>query len=121
MTNFLLTFLVVWTTSGANVSWQQPPGVRETCLYRYYGAIWPSAICWRNLPEGEMHVELPGALSHPAYAPRDGDRYELHFDGAVVAQAMLGEARVYRVYLGVVRRETPAPFSTPLYLPVFRA
>jgi len=39
----------------------------------------------------------------------------------VVAQAMLGEARVYRVYLGVVRRETPAPFSTPLYLPVFRA
>jgi len=97
-----------WIPSGAVVSWQQPPGVRETCLYRYYGATWPAAICWRDLPAGTQMIELPGTLTHPAYTPADGDRYDLHFEGAVAAQATLGEVKMWRVYLGGVQKQTPA-------------
>jgi hypothetical protein len=88
-----------WQGDSAVISWQQPHGIGLTCLYRYYGATWPAAVCYHDLPAGPMRVELPGALLHPAYKPVNGDRYVLEFNGVAMASATLGEAVVYRSYL----------------------
>jgi hypothetical protein len=97
------------TSSGAVVSWQQPAEMEHgiTCLVRYYGAEWPAGICWNDLPAGPMTVTLPGIYLKPFYSPASGDRYELHFNGARVGSATLGEAAVYRAYVPLTQQSAP--------------
>ena len=105
-----------WAGPGsAVITWQQPPGVRQTCLYRYYGARWPAAICWHDLKPGAQTVTIPGTLTHPAYQVAEGDRFVLEFGGVPVGSATLGEARVYRVWVPLARGG-PAP-TRRVYLP----
>lgn len=108
-----------WVTQGrAVITWQQPADFHgTTCLLREYGAEWPAGICWRDLPSGPTTIELPGALTHPAYRPADGDRYVLSFDGVDMGIATLGEARVYRVYLGLVQQQRAAQDEWRMWLP----
>lgn len=98
------------SSTSATVSWQQPPdpeGLTITCLVREYGATWPAGICYNDLPAGPMRVNLPGALTHPAYRPSFGDRYLLQINGTTVGSATLGEATVQTVYLGLIRNDAP--------------
>ena len=98
----------VWDGPVAVISWTQPSGIGQTCLYRYYGAQWPAAVCWHDLRAGPMRIKLPGTLTHPAYTPADGDRFVLEFNGSTVASATLGEVRVYRAYLPLIdKRAAP--------------
>jgi hypothetical protein len=108
------------TSTSAVVSWQQPPGVPITCLRIYHtGAEWPAGICWRDLPEGEMRVELPGIYAHPAYSPEVGDWLVVAFGMEDVGQATLGEAAVYRLYLPLAHQSAPL-VPRAVFLPVFR-
>lgn len=109
-----------WDGPGAVITWQQPAGVRMTCLYRFYGVAWPAAICWRDLPAGEMQVELPGALTHPAYVPAEGDHFELRFENVIAGSATLGEATVWRIALPLVQFDTRPP-DRRIRLPMVRA
>lgn len=97
------------SSTSAAITWQQPGGVGLTCLHRYYGAEWPSAVCYNDLPEGPARVDLPGALG-PFYRPAYGDRYVLSFEGVPVGQATLGEAAIYTLYMPLAQKRT-APQS----------
>lgn len=103
------------SSTSAVISWEQPPGVHQTCLRRVYGATWPAGICWRDLEAGPMSVELPGELTHPAYQPADGDVYILEFDGVDVGSAVLGKSVVYETYLALTMKQT-AQRAPPVYL-----
>lgn len=88
------------TSTSAVISWQQPAGIYETCLHRYYGATDPAAICWRNLEAGEQVVRLPGIYDRRFYWPAHGDVYVLSFNGEVVGRTVLGEVpSTYTTYL----------------------
>lgn len=115
----LLTLSARWDGPGAVVSWQQPAGVHTTCLYRYYGAEWPAAICWNDLPAGPQSVALPGELQHLAYVAALGDRYELRFEDVIVGDVVLGEATVFRVHLPIVQSGA-APPDRRVRLPIVR-
>lgn len=122
---YAILMTAYWNTStSAIVSWEQPAGIGQTCLLRYYGAEWPAGICWHDLPAGPMSVELPGQLTHPAYQPAHGDRYELRYNGEVVGVATLGESVVYETYLALVMwtapPEPPEPPSYTIYLAAIR-
>jgi hypothetical protein len=106
------------TSSSAVVSWQQPAEMEHgiTCLVRYYGAEWPAGICWNDLAAGPMSVALPGIYLRPFYSPALGDRYELHFNGARVGSATLGEAFVYTTYLPLAHQSAP-PMQRAVFLP----
>ncbi len=108
------------TSTTAVVSWEQPPGVYETCLRRVYGAEWPAGICWRNLPAGTMKVDLPGIYNRRWYTPAHGDRYILSFEGVDVGTTTLGEVpSVYTLYLPAIQKAEP--IAPPLvYVPVLR-
>lgn len=107
------------TSTTAVISWDQPAGVHQTCLLRYYGATYPSGICWRDLEAGPMRVDLPGDYADPAYRPAWGDRYVLEMDGQQVGQAMLGESVIYRTYLSLVRQQSVVRHT--LYMPAVYA
>lgn len=109
MKELLIALIVAWSSSGAVVTWQQPAGVRQTCLLRYYGAEWPAGVCWRDLPEGEQVVELPGIYHPNFYSPLNGDRYVVEMDGQRVGEAVLGEARIYHTYLALVAKQNAPP------------
>lgn len=105
------------SSTTAAITWQQPPGVVETCLRRVYGAEWPAGICWRNLEAGEMRVDLPGIYDKRWYTPAYGDRYILSFEGVDVGQATLGEAVVYTLYMPLaVKHDTPERAYLPVVL-----
>jgi hypothetical protein len=106
------------TSTSAVVSWQQPAEMEHgiTCLVRYYGAEWPAGICWNDLAAGPVSVALPGIYLRPFYQPAIGDRYELHFNGARVGSATLGEAFVYTTYLPLTQQSAP-PLQRAVYLP----
>jgi hypothetical protein len=107
------------SSTSAAVSWQQPANVRMTCLLRYYGAEYPAGICWENLDAGPQKVTLPGELTHPAYRPAFGDRYELRFEDVPVGSATLGEATVYTLYVPLLSKQNaPEPHLT--YLPALQ-
>lgn len=101
------------TSTSAVISWEQPPGVHQTCLRRVYGATWPAGRCWHDLSPGPFSVELPGELSHPAYVPANGDRYILSFEGVDVGRATLGESIIYHTYLSLITQQT-APAAPPV-------
>jgi hypothetical protein len=106
------------SSTSAVVSWQQPPGVPITCLRIYHtGAEWPAGICWRELPEGEMRVELPGIYAHPAYRPQVSDKIILAFGMDDVGQATLGEAFVYTTYLPLTHQSAAPMERRAVYLP----
>ena len=109
------------TSTSAVVSWQQPPGVRATCLRIYHaGATWPAGICWENLAVGPMRVTLPGIYTmHPAYRPVEGDRMVLAFGLEDVGSATLGQTIIYTTYLPLTRHSAP-PVQRAVYLPVIR-
>ena len=108
------------TSTSAVVSWQQPADVPITCLriYHHAGAAWPAGICYDDLPAGPTRVELPGALTHPAYRPQFGDRIVLAFGMDDVGHATLGESAVYEVYLGLITKQSALPTQRAVYLPV---
>jgi hypothetical protein len=97
------------SSTSAVVSWQQPAEMEHgiTCLVRYYGAEWPAGICWNDLAAGPVSIALPGIYLKPFYVPANGDRYELHFNGARVGSATLGEAFVYTTYLPLTQQSAP--------------
>jgi hypothetical protein len=105
------------TSTSAVVSWQQPAGVPISCLRIYHvGAEWPAGICWRDLGEGPVRVELPGIYAHPAYRPEVGDRLVVAFGMDDVGQATLGEAFVYQLYLPLTQHSAP-PAQRAVFLP----
>jgi hypothetical protein len=106
------------SSTSAVVSWQQPAEMEHgiTCLVRYYGAEWPAGICWNDLAAGPVSVALPGIYLRPFYQPAMGDRYELHFNGARVGSATLGEAFVYTTYLPLTQQSAP-PTQRAVFLP----
>lgn len=88
------------SSTTAAITWQQPPGIPLTCLRIYHiGAEYPAGICYPDLPPGPVRVDLPGALTHPAYRPAWGDRIVLAFGMDDVGSAVLGEAAVYTLYM----------------------
>lgn len=104
------------TSTTAVVSWEQPPNISHTCLHRYYGAEYPAAICWRDLPAGPMRVDLPGIYDRRFYWPAHGDRYVLSFDGVDVGTTTLGEVpSVYTTYLPGIMTNAP-PQAERVYL-----
>ena len=105
----ILLAAVFNSSTSAVISWQQPPGVHQTCLRRVYGAMWPAGICMHDLPEGTQVVELPGELTHPAYRPAHGDVYILSFEGIDVGQATLGEAEIHRLYMPLAMQSAAQP------------
>lgn len=113
------------SSTSAAITWQQPPdpeGLTVTCIVREYGVEWPAGICFNDLPAGPQRLDLPGALTHPAYRPAAGDRYLLQINGVTVGSATLGEAEVHTLYLALVAKqqvEVEAPHFT--YLPVLRS
>lgn len=105
------------TSTTAAITWQQPPGIPLTCLRIYHaGAEYPAGICYPDLPAGPVRVDLPGALTHPAYRPQFGDRIVLAFGMDDVGSAVLGEAAVYTTYLALVRAGRAPPLRM-VYLP----
>jgi hypothetical protein len=100
------------TSTTAVVSWQQPAGVRITCLRLYHpGEPTPAGVCYDNLAAGEQVVHLPGALPRQWYAPRIGTRIVLAFGMDDVGSASLGEVpSVYTLYLPLAQKRT-APQS----------
>ena len=110
------------TSTSAVVSWQQPPGVRATCLRIYHaGAEWPAGICWENLAAGPVSVTLPGIYTmHPAYRPVEGDCLVLAFGLEDVGSAVLGQTIIHTTYLPLTIHSAP-PAQRAVYLPVFRA
>ena len=113
----ILLQAVFVTSTSAVVSWEQPAGIPLTCLRIYHaGATWPAGVCYDNLPAGPMRVDLPGALTHPAYRPQLGDRIVLAFGMDDVGSTTLGESAIYRVYLPGIRKDAPDAFRR-VYLP----
>lgn len=109
------------SSTSAAVWWQQPPdppGLTHTCLVREYGTTWPAGICWNDLEAGPMRVDLPGALTDPAYRPAFGDRYLLQINGETIGSATLGETEVHTLYLALVRHDIAPQHLT--YLPALR-
>jgi hypothetical protein len=105
------------TSTSAVVSWEQPAGIPLTCIRIYHaGAQYPAGVCYDNLPAGPMRVDLPGALTHPAYRPQFGDRIVLAFGMDDVGQTTLGESAVYEVYLPLMAKQSTAPIDA-VYLP----
>lgn len=108
------------SSTTAAITWQQPEGVRITCLRIYHaGAEYPAGICYDNLPAGPMRVDLPGALTHPAYRPAWGDRIVLAFGLDDVGRAVLGEAAVYTLYMPLARKDAQNG-SWRVYVAVWR-
>lgn len=72
-----------WTGPGqAVISWQQPAGVRLTCLSRQpSGGQAVQLRCWPDLPPGTMAMRLGGPLTDAAYRPSRGDTYVLRLGG----------------------------------------
>ena len=115
----ILLQAVFVTSTSAVVSWEQPAGVAVSCIRIYHaGAQYPAGICYDNLPAGPTRVELPGALTHPAYRPQFGDRIVLAFGMDDVGHATLGESAVYEVYLGLITKQSALPTQRAVYLPV---
>ena len=115
----ILLQAVFVTSTSAVVSWEQPAGVAVSCIRIYHaGAQYPAGICYDNLPAGPTRVELPGALTHPAYLPQFGDRIVLAFGMDDVGHATLGESAVYEVYLGLITKQSALPTQRAVYLPV---
>lgn len=113
----ILLQAVFVTSTSAVVSWEQPAGAAATCIRIYHaGATWPAGVCYRDLPAGPMKVDLPGALTHPAYRPQLGDRIVLAFGMDDVGSTTLGESAIYRVYLPGIRKDAPDAFRR-VYLP----
>jgi hypothetical protein len=104
------------TSTSAVVSWQQPAGVRATCLRIYHaGAEWPAGICYENLPAGLMKVELPGTLPpDPAFRPQSGDRLVLAFGMEDVGSAILGQTVIHTTYLPLLNRQTAPAYRVRL-------
>ena len=99
------------SSTTAAITWDQPPGIGHTCLHRYYGAAWPAAICWRDLPEGPTRVDLPGIYDKRFYWPAHGDVYVLSHEGIEVARTTLGEVpSTYYAYLPSMTKQS-APLN----------
>lgn len=108
------------SSTTAVISWQQPPGVRGTCLLRQYGAEWPAGWCWQNLAAGPMWVDVPGTLTDPRFRPAEGDVYQLWMDGEIVGSAVLGQTIWHTVYLPLAIHSAPSA-QRAVYLPIVRA
>lgn len=110
------------SSTSAAVTWQQPAGVALTCLRIYHaGAEHPAGICYPDLPAGPQRVDLPGALTHPAYRPAWGDRIVLAFGMDDVGQTTLGEVpSVYQVYLPLAMQKAAPVVTRPVYVALVR-
>mgnify|MGYP001603704224 CR=1 FL=1 len=109
------------TSTSAVVAWEQPAEMTHgiTCLrIIHVGATDAAGICWRDLEAGPVRVDLPGIYAAQWYTPQISDRFILAFGMDDVGSAVLGEAVVYRTYLPLATKSTPA--MRALYLPAIR-
>lgn len=99
--------------TSATVTWTQPEANVRTCLIRYFGAEYPSGICWEDLPEGEFSVTLPGNYTPvEAYQPKEGDRYEIWRNSRMEEFVYLGDFKPRRTYLPYIKDQAIVVYKT---------
>lgn len=93
----------------ARLSWTQPAGVRNTCIFR--GVVETQSIligCWADLPAGATGLSLGGKGPMDGnLKPQPRDIFILDQDGAVSTAQLRGV-----VYLPVFRWNQKAPGSS---------
>ena len=98
-------FTATWVgDSVARLTWTQPVGIRETCLYRAPAHATGILVqCWPSLPAGATVVHLGASAGlDGAFRPVAGDSVVLTQDRAARRAQLRGV-----VYLGVVRGSSP--------------